>query len=73
MHKPQGYAEFQNAIFRELKELESRRNRIVIERLMESYGLTWDETSALYVEGMNGQQLNEAMWAARKKTPPATP
>jgi hypothetical protein len=73
MHKPQGYAEFQDAVFRELKDLEFRRNRIVIERLMESYGLTWDEVTALYVEGMDGRRLNEAMWDARKKTPTTKP
>ena len=69
MRKPQTYEEFQETIFQELDDLKSQHNRNILLQLIEGYGLTVEETFAVYKPGMSGRQFNEAIWAIRRKTP----
>jgi hypothetical protein len=70
MRKQQTYQDFQDAVFQEISDLQSQRNRTILLQLIESYGLTVDEAHAAFKPGMNGRAFNEAIWAIRKKTPP---
>lgn len=69
MQKTETYQEFQDAIFQEMSDLQSQRNRTVMLQLIEGYGLTVDEAFAAFKPGMNGKDFTEAIWAIRKKTP----
>jgi len=60
---------FMDQVFRELDDLQAAHPRKVVNKYADRYGLTLDEVFDLYRPGMNGRQLHEAMWVARRITP----
>jgi hypothetical protein len=61
------YKEFQDQVFQEIQDLQSKDNRRILTKAMAAYGLTDDDLLLLYKPGMDGKELLAALEDARKK------